>query len=151
RLCHCDRSSVPLPSTVPGDCEIGRNLQVLDGQLAPGGRLIALGPAGAIRLCDTATGKVVRTIQYKDHETACAIFSPDGKWLAAGGKDGLGAAVRVWDTDTGKWVALLRGVAETSVGSLSFRADGRQLAGLDSKGNAYLWDLPGGQQRLCFP
>jgi WD40 repeat protein len=63
-------------------------------------------------------------------------FSPDGKWLAAGHRDGL---VSVWDLTTGKKKRTLRGHTAQLV-SLKFTPDGKTLVSSAHDGTIRLWN-----------
>jgi WD40 repeat protein len=81
-------------------------------------------------------------------------FSPDGKWLASSGKDGIGngGMIRVWDTATGKQAFVLR-CRDEPVNALAFGRDGKSLISggssdrrlgpgrLRTVGVIRLWDL----------
>jgi WD40 repeat protein len=70
-------------------------------------------------------------------------FSPDGKSLAAAGRDGT---VRVWDVATGKERASLR-ESGTCVYGIAFSPDGKVLA-VTQGGAPLLWDVRSGRVRL---
>jgi WD40 repeat protein len=65
----------------------------------------------------------------------CLAFSPDGKWLAAGGYRGV---VQLWDTSTGTLTAKLTG-CRTSVGGVFFLSGGAELLVLENR--IYGWQL----------
>lgn len=67
-----------------------------------------------------------------------AVFSPDGKWLAAGGYDG---SVQLWDTTTGKVTSTLIGHHD-KIGSLAFAPDGKTLVSGAADGTVKWWDVP---------
>ena len=48
---------------------------------------------------DVATGKSLKILQGHGKEVVSVIFSPDGKLLASGSKDGT---IKIWDIDTGE-------------------------------------------------
>jgi WD40 repeat protein/tRNA A-37 threonylcarbamoyl transferase component Bud32 len=67
----------------------------------------------------------------------CVAFHPDGKRVASGGDDHL---IRLWDVETGREVATLRGHA-SRVAALAFSPDGKVLASGDGDRDVFLWDL----------
>ncbi len=65
-------------------------------------------------------------------------YSPDGKWLAAGGFDG---SVQLWETATGKLAAALTGHHQR-IGSLAFAPDSKTLASGAADGTVKWWNVP---------
>ena len=64
--------------------------------------------ATAVTVWDAATGKELLALERPKGESfGCAAFSPDGKWIVAGGYDltEKNSLVKVWDAATGKEVA----------------------------------------------
>ncbi len=63
-------------------------------------------------------------------------FSPDGRWVASGGKD---STVKIWDLGTGLELRTLRGHADV-VMAVTFSPDGRLLASA-SDNTLKFWDV----------
>jgi RNA polymerase sigma factor (sigma-70 family) len=76
----------------------------------------------AIRLVDMAAGKELQALKTGEAVRSVS-FSPDGKLVAADGKDGI----RVWDTASGKEVLMMPGQRPNS-GGLVISPDARLLA-----------------------
>ena len=67
------------------------------------------------------------------------VFTPDGKTLASGSKDGT---IRLWDTTTGNQIISFDSDLSTA---LAFSADGKTLASTHNKG-IKLWDITTGSE-----
>jgi len=67
------------------------------------------------------------------------VFSPDGRTLATGGRDGT---VSLWEVATGALRRRFHGHT-AAVGRLAFSADGRTLASASSDTTVLLWDVAG--------
>jgi WD40 repeat protein/serine/threonine protein kinase len=74
------------------------------------------------------------------------VFSPDGRWMAAGSNDG---AVRLWDAETGVARAPWREHSGDVV-LLDFSPDSRRLVTASFDGTAKVWDVRTGQSRLTL-
>ncbi len=73
-------------------------------------------------------------------------FSPDGKYLAAGG---VGGVISVWEWSSRRRLVQLDGHSG-SINTLAFSPDGSALATGDSPGLVKLWDLPTRRERTTF-
>ncbi|MFJ8621928.1 WD40 repeat domain-containing serine/threonine protein kinase [Kitasatospora sp. NPDC093550] len=77
-----------------------------------------------------------------DSQVTSLAYSPDGKLLAGGCKDGT---VRIWDTGTGKVTATLdpKSPVPAQVGKLGFAPDGKSLVAGTTSGLPVtrIWDL----------
>lgn len=73
---------------------------VLALEFSPDGQHLASGGADkALRVVDTATGKVVKVFEGHTHHILGVSWRADGRLLASGGAD---AVVKVWDWTTGE-------------------------------------------------
>jgi WD40 repeat protein len=154
------------------DADTGKELASLAGDTAAAfsadGKLVAAIVRGQgvleddLRVWDWATRKVVGTFAgYGTRFIQSVAFSPDGKFLAAGGyaypSAGLSLLAagrerlpvgKVWDVATGKelWVITHPG----GVSALAFAPDGRRLATAGADHVARVWDAPTGKELLTL-
>jgi WD40 repeat protein len=100
---------------------------------------------GEVRVWDLAAGKDRPFLHGGDGRIFSVAFSPDGKTLASGGRDG---AVRLWDVETGRERACLRETVH-EVRAVAFSPDGKTLASVhaDPDDPVKLWDLASGRVR----
>ncbi len=111
--------------------------------------LIAFSPDGS-RLAvtsddDTATihdidgdDRAVRLVS-RGHRPLALAFSPDGRWVASGGKD---CAVKVWDSGTGKLLQTFKSHSAQVTRLIFFqRPEGLCLASGSRDNTVKLWDM----------
>ncbi len=114
----------------------GKQLATVDARVAwASSSEKGLPPPADVRIWDTATGRLVRTLEKAGEQV---VFSPDGRWIAvlrtshsvqpAGGvlRKAEGGSVRFWDARTGEPAFALDERA-APVGRLAFTPDGRYL------------------------
>jgi WD40 repeat protein len=74
---------------------------------------------------------------FNDGPSSKVTFSPDGKKLVHAGLDRL---IHVWDVETGKELAALKGHSG-AVNTVAFAPNGKQLASASNDTTALLWDV----------
>jgi WD40 repeat protein len=105
---------------------------------SPDGKAVAAANGRAIRLLDVRTGEELRRFEgYESWMGSSIAFSPDGKKLAAGGRDNT---VGLWDVATGKPLLSFEG-HRGPVNCLAFSPDGRSLASGGGDHALFVWDL----------
>jgi WD40 repeat protein/serine/threonine protein kinase len=103
-----------------------------------GGRQVARGLGGAVRVWDLDAGRDALVLPGQDSAVLSVAYSPDGQRLAAG-FDYPESVVRLWDASSGRLLALLQGHVN-SVGFVAFSPDGRRLASCSRDQTVRLWD-----------
>jgi WD40 repeat protein len=110
---------------------------VYDCDLAPDGRLAALGVGNALEVWDTDSGNRLFRCEGAAGTIVDVTFSPDGTAVAAASQD---SNVYVWSAETGARVAAFNGHA-VGVNCVAFSPDASLLASGDGRGQVVLWDL----------
>ena len=113
------------------------------GFSADGKWLLGADHSGAVRVWNTSTWELERTMQVGTSVVTMAI-SPDEKTLAFGSSP---HGVVLWDFPSGTQLRVLRG--HTAWG-LTFSPDGRTLASTGRDHTAVLWDVESGRQLRTF-
>lgn len=108
---------------------------------SPDGRT-AIAVGEAIRVVDSASGKVLIEIKAHTGKVTAIGYSPDGKLLASGGDD---KTVRIFDSATGKAILALKGHA-AGVAVLAFSPDGKTLTTIDKDKKTIKWNPATGEQ-----
>ena len=123
------------------------SMQVDSVAFSPDGKTLANGSMdGTIRLWNTNSGKLKRTLIGQIGFIKSLTFSPDGKLLASGSDDG---SILVWDTETGKHEPFLAERVD-SISCVSFSRDGSMLVGGSPNGDIYLFDVVTGNSKKTF-
>jgi WD40 repeat protein len=136
------------------DTATGKPIRTFDGEtrfvlLSGDGKRLVLGDKGNVtRLVDVETGKPLRSFEGN----FSAALSPNGKWLCTGDY----GTVRLWEVDTGKLLATLKGhpagvtaVAVTADANMVVSAGPNYPGGGDS--TIRVWDLDSGKALHLLP
>lgn len=111
-----------------------------------GNRVLTAGPGRAGLVWDVDTRKELARLGGHTGEVRAVAASPDGKWLATGGSDGL---VRVWDAET--YVPLPGPRGHTGpVRDVQFSADGSRALTTGDDRTGRVWDLATGRELRTF-
>jgi WD40 repeat protein len=111
--------------------------------LSPAGGYLAVAGIGKLTdgspvyVVSLATGRIVRVLKGSSQPIFALAFSRNGKYLAAGGFDGL---VRIWEVRTGTLRRTLRG-HKREVYAVAFAPDGKKLLSASLDGRVGVWDL----------
>ena len=101
--------------------------------------------SGNARVWDVATGVELRRFDARDPVTTVA-FSPDGKSVLAGSRDG---SATLWDRATGAELGRFQGHNKT-VNSVTFSSDGKFVLTASSDDTARLWEASSGKEIRRF-
>jgi WD40 repeat protein len=128
---------------------VGQLGRVEDLSFHPKGTRIAVLVRNRLRVWDTETGLLIRQFITPGAVLGAADvdFSPDGRLLAAAGRD---RTVRVWDAETGKLTHVFRGHTDVVYG-ISFSPDGTRLASGSYDRTVRLWDVKTRGQQTTTP
>jgi serine/threonine protein kinase/WD40 repeat protein len=115
---------------------------------APDGRRLAMTSwqIGTLRVVDLLTGDALIDLPQQGSLEGVA-WSPDGLWLAAGGRDGR---IAIWDMARPGKPQILEG-HQNEVFQLAFNQQGTLLISASRDGSSRIWDLPSGRASLRVP
>jgi WD40 repeat protein len=97
---------------------------------------------GTVQLMEVGTGELGPQISHEDFVIAC-VWSPDSRRLATAAPvfddDQLKMGVFVWDPQSGEEVQRI--MLESTIKSLTFSPDGKQMAALEENGLLKVFDI----------
>jgi WD40 repeat protein len=115
-------------------------------------RAAAVDVNGLVIVWDMATGRQLHILAGSAAGEGCLAFSPDGRYLATGGRHNRfrrpegDFRVRVWDVRSGKEVARFP-QQQGPVGAVAFSPDGAALVSGGAGQPVTVWTFPGGVKR----
>ncbi len=104
-----------------------------DAAFDPDGGILATAAGPRILFWDTNSGRLLREESTSANSVRRIRYSPNGKLFAAA----VGEALVVWDTETQQRVCAV----QTEASSITFSADGSQMAIVDRDGSLHFWKL----------
>jgi WD40 repeat protein len=127
---------------------------VLLAEFSPDGAHLAAAtnsPQALIKIWDVESGEEFLTIPDLPDRAANLRFSPDGRFIAAGGTAGW---LRLWDATTGEEVVQLTGHPGTILG-IVFTSDSKRLITAGGGNQVRIWDTATGAElsrlNLTYP
>jgi len=112
------------------DKPIGRFAWSSDGT-----QLATLSADETVKIWDTRTGQLIRTLYGHTERVICVDWSPLGNTLASGSDD---QTAKIWDTKSGRLIENIR-YRPSSVTSLAWSPDGNTLALAFNDSTVLLW------------
>lgn len=93
-----------------------------------------------VRVWDADTGEVLLELRKEIADPIVAVYSPDGRYIAAGYSDGM---VIVWDAASGEEIVTMTGRSEIIL-DLSWSPNSQRLAAGYFDGYVLVWDINSG-------
>ena len=117
--------------------------QLIPIAFTPDGKTLISGHAdGFVRMWDTHTGALVRSVRVYSQIVIALALSPDGKTLATSSNSNLENGVRLWEFASGNRLIPFPGPNQ-AVTSVIFSPDGRHVA--TSSSEIHLWEAHTGK------
>ena len=107
-----------------------------------GDLLVSAGADGDVHVWDTRTWTRQRTVRVGETIVYTARFSPDGRTIAAGVRDGT---LRLFGAGSGSSVRTLGPTKHGAIYALAFRPDGARLTTGTRAGMSLIWDVASGK------
>lgn len=113
---------------------------------SPNGDFVAVGGYKVVRLLDSNTKSLSKTLQGLKGQVMATGWTSDGEiFAAAGGEEGVIGEILLWETHTWKRIGSLEGHKEV-VYSLSWRPNSHELATGSLDKSVRIWDA---DKRVC--
>jgi len=117
--------------------QFGVNVKDYPIGISPDRKKVLVQGSNGITVWDLESAGKLFTIDSTSNYTNTAIFSPDGKLIGTGDKEGM---VACWDAETGKELKKFDGASE-EISDLAFSPDGKLLLAGSADETARLWDI----------
>jgi WD40 repeat protein len=125
----------------------GHEGEVTTVAFSPDGTHILSGSEdNTIKLWDTNTGNLIRTITGHTSFVNSVAFSPDGRQILSGSSDNT---VKLWDAETGNLIRTFAGHTGT-VNTVAFISNYKQIVSGSDDRTIRLWDLATGKEIATF-
>jgi WD40 repeat protein len=112
----------------------------------PDGKRLASAANDGLKLWDSETGALLKTLSATAKKVELLRFSPDGHLLATGDRDGT---LALWDVQKGKLLRTWKGHSEMVL-ALAFSPSGDRLASGGRDDLACVWDVESGEKLLTL-
>jgi eukaryotic-like serine/threonine-protein kinase len=136
RLCHAERRALH-----------GHREYVNELRISPDGKTVASRTPETWKMWDTTTGRELSLPWGEPDQLAGLNYSPNGKFVASGKRDG---SIALWDVGTGRLLGAARG-RPAAIRELAFSPDGKWLATCGADGLITLRDVPDLSELATWP
>jgi WD40 repeat protein len=125
--------------------EYNSNIDAL--ALSPDGtQFLSITNYDALRLWDMASGAPAGSLEMKENGGWKALYSPDGKNIAAVTGVVRNYTITIWDAASGRILRTLTGGHRAWITSISYSPDGRFLVSASEDGTIKIWDAAAGEE-----